>query len=120
MDREIRSVFASVLIITTLSILVAAIIISVALMCVLKISFAAVDKFCAYFQHELELFNELYEDNQASQWDELDLLAAFTKGEDVLGCRRKKKNLRPKAEKKNKAVTMTITRGERGITMASQ
>ena len=122
MDRETRPVFVSVLLITTLSIPVAATIVAAALICVLKtvkISFAAVDKFSAYSQHELQLFNELYEDNQASAWDELNLLAAFTKGEDVLGCRQRKKNLRPKAEKKNKAVTMIITRGDRGIAMTS-
>ena len=64
MNREIRSVFASVLIITTMSILVAAIIVAAALICVLKSFFAAVDKFCAYPQHECQLLNELYEDNQ--------------------------------------------------------
>ena len=118
MDREIRSVFASVLIITTLSIPVAAIIVVTALIYVFKIFLASMDKFCAYFQHKLELFNELYEDNQEPAWDELGLFAAFIKGEDVLGCCQKKKNsLRPKAEKTNKATI--IERYDREIAMTT-
>ena len=66
-----------------------------------------VKKLCANVQRELELFNEIYHDNQAPMWDK----------EGLFVRRQKKTHLKIKAENKPKA---TITaRTNSGIEITS-
>lgn len=116
MDREIRSVLTSVCIITALCIPVTAILVVRALICALKITFSAANKLCACVQSELELLNELCAQNQKPVWDELDLFAAFIKGDDVHGGRERNNNLRYKLDNKKKTAAKTNDNGATVLT----
>lgn len=50
----------------------------------------------ADLQHELDLFNELHEHNDACEWDKEGLFLAFIKGEDIRDRREKKRTLKAK------------------------
>ena len=79
---------------------------------VVKAVLCVVKKFYAYVQRELELFDELYEDDNAPLWDEDGLF----EGEDVHSLRQTKNILRPKAEKTKRTAFNTRVNSEIAVT----
>ena len=63
MDSE-RSIIRNCVIVTTLFVPCVVIAVVTALICMVKACLCVVGKLCAYIQRELDLFNEIYEDNQ--------------------------------------------------------
>ena len=116
MDGE-RSIARSCVIITTLVMPCIVIAFVKALVCVVKAFLCVVKKLCDYVQGELDLFNEIYEDNQILTWDKEGLFVAFIKGEDQSDRRQESNILRPTTENEVKATI--VARINSGIAMTS-
>lgn len=116
MDGE-RSIARNCVIITTLVMPCIVIAFVKALVCVVKAFLCVAKKLCAYVQGELDLFNEIYEDNQILTWDKGGLFVAFRKGEDQRDRRQESNILRPTTENEVKATI--VARINSGIAMTS-